>query len=175
MLYKERVISTEYVIQLRKQLHENQLYQNIQQYLENELSLETQMIEAPKGMFLQVREKKKWKKYTGMGVALSVKLSASSDLLVVEFVESKWLDKAAAEAAGLFLFAPLFVTGAIGIYRQSNLHKKILKVINTYVETNEADIHKCADLDFSRKCSHCGAIVESDSEFCNECGGKINA
>lgn len=187
----------EYTIQTKKEIYENDLFTKVRDYLTEVQKLEAQIIETTEGFVLQARERTTWKKYTGMGVALTMKLQSSCDLLIVEFGETKWLDKAAAGAAGLFLFAPLFVTGAIGAYRQSTLPKKILDFIKKYVKEQEyiesqkndesLVCPRCNKVNSSvglfcsfcgsklqEKCTSCGADVEVGARFCNSCGVKLN-
>lgn len=189
----------EYTIELNEKIDENELYVEIKNFLANSHKLESQIVETKKGLILQAKETRAWKKYSGMNLALTINLTSSDDLLIVEFSETKWLDKAAAGAVGWIAFAPLLVTGAIGAYKQSSLPKKIIKFIemeiidkenlekDSFIKEDITICHKCDSKlpKGSRFCSSCGAKLfkkckscdtplELDAKYCNECGERID-
>ncbi|KPU42529.1 double zinc ribbon [Oxobacter pfennigii] len=144
----------------------------ISEYLKNTQKLETQSFESNNEYIVQAREASAWKKFSGMDTATTVKLTLSNNILTAEIGKGKWLDKVAGAAVAWFVFAPILVTTAIGVYKQSKLPQSIFAQINDYV--NRTILTASQNYQFIT-CKECGASVISSSAFCSSCGCKLTS
>ena len=70
---------------------------------------------------------------TGMNSCATLKLTAAEDDLVVEVMAGKWIDKVGVAVVSWFVLWPLFVTAAIGAYRQKAFLDKVFNDALTWL------------------------------------------
>ncbi|MFN3930019.1 MAG: zinc ribbon domain-containing protein, partial [Thermoflexus sp.] len=70
--------------------------------------------------------------------ALNVALRREGDKLIVEVGAGKWVDKAVAAGAGVFILWPLLFTAAYGAWQQSQLPKRTFEFIQHFIATGAA-------------------------------------
>ncbi len=97
---------------------------------------EVQVLDMPGGgVVVQARQPEAWRAVLGMSSALNVVLRRQGDDLLVEIGAGKWVDKAIAGAAGLFILWPLFFTAAYGAWNQSRLPQRTFEFIERFLAT----------------------------------------
>ena len=74
---------------------------------------------------------------TGMNSCATLKLTAAGDDLIVEVMAGKWIDKVGAAVVSWFVLWPLFVTAAIGAYRQKAFLDKVFNDTLTWLATEK--------------------------------------
>ena len=150
----------------------------VENFLRNEKELQVEGIASPDGYLVQARESSTWKKFAGLGKALQVQIMpSSSGEVIVNIGMGQWADKVGAAAVGMFLFAPLAVTAAIGAYGQNKLPAEIFECIERFIISGGQPVRKNVSfekLDASQiKCPACGAINGAGTKFCSSCGKKL--
>ena len=104
----------------------------VRNYLEMNERMESQsFITAEGGAVIQARSRGgSFKQFVGLDKAITVKITPISETHVsVDIGEGKWVDKGIAMTVSWFVLWPLAVTSGIGMYKQSQLPKKINSVI----------------------------------------------
>ena len=109
------------------------LLDKLENWLASSKKLECQRLSGDEGHLIQAKSKQKWKKFIGMDKALQIQLILYNNDLTVNIGAGKWVDKAAAGAAGMVIFAPLLVTTALGAWFQHNLPKEIYSFIDSII------------------------------------------
>lgn len=150
----------------------------VENFLRNEKELTVEGFASSNGYLVQAKEASTWKKFTGLGSALQVQIipSGASEVLV-NIGQGKWADKAGAAAVGLFVFAPLAITSAVGAYRQNKLPAEIFECIEKFIMAGGASVRR--NVSFDRvdssqiKCPSCGAVNPKGTKFCAECGASM--
>ena len=104
----------------------------VRNYLEMNEGMESQSImTAEGGAVIQARARGgALKQFVGLDKAITVKISPISDTHIsVDIGEGKWTDKGVVMTVSMFVLWPLAVTSGIGMYKQSQLPKKINSII----------------------------------------------
>ena len=104
----------------------------VRNYLEMNESMESQsLMTAEGGAVIQARARGgALKQFVGLDRAITVKITPISETHIsVDIGEGKWVDKGIAMTVSWFVLWPLAVTSGIGMYKQSQLPKKINTVI----------------------------------------------
>jgi len=104
----------------------------VRNYLEMNEGMESQTFAtAEGGAVIQARSRGgAIKQFVGLDKAITVKINPISETHVsVDIGEGKWVDKGIAMTVSWFVLWPLAVTSGIGMYKQSQLPKKINSVI----------------------------------------------
>ncbi|MBE6617950.1 MAG: hypothetical protein E7627_08445 [Ruminococcaceae bacterium] len=104
----------------------------VRNYLEMNEGMESQTFATPEGgAVIQARSRGgSFKQFVGLDKAITVKINPISETHVsVDIGEGKWIDKGIAMTVSWFVLWPLAVTSGIGMYKQSQLPKKINSVI----------------------------------------------
>lgn len=97
---------------------------------------EVQVLDMPGGgVVIQARQPEAWRAVLGMSSALNVVLRRQGEDLFVEIGAGKWVDKAIAGAAGLFVLWPLLFTAAYGAWQQSKLPERTFEFIERFLAT----------------------------------------
>ncbi|MGO0122002.1 hypothetical protein [Desulfothermobacter acidiphilus] len=96
-------------------------------------AFETQKLEDKSGVVVQARKGGTWAQVAGMSAAFTVYLRPLPEGVEVSTQVTRWLDKAAAGAAGALIFAPLMLTAGWGIYQQNKLKEELLTFLEYYV------------------------------------------
>lgn len=97
-----------------------------------------QIITAPDGRkLLQISQGGFLRNVTGMASALNVFFDQKGTNLAVEIGSGKWLDKAAAGAVGMIIFAPLAITAGIGAWQQAKIPEKIFNYIDSQLSSKK--------------------------------------
>ena len=100
---------------------------------------DVQVLDLPQGgVVIQARQEEAWRSLMGISSALNVVLRRQGEHLVVEVGAGKWVDKAIAAGAGLFVLWPLLFTAAYGAWRQSKLPQRTFEFIQQYIATGAA-------------------------------------
>lgn len=157
---------------------------------------------AQGGYFVQAKDSADgWKKISGMTKAIQIQLLKGENTVVVNCGFGNWSDKVGAGVVGMFLFAPLAVTAAIGAVSQNKLPNEVFNEIERYimmggnstiatigsrVGDNEVVCPRCKTKNpqgqnfckqcgakLGRTCPKCGNSIDSDSKFCPHCGSSI--
>ena len=74
---------------------------------------------------------------TGLNSCATLKLTATGNDLVVEVMAGKWIDKVGAAVVSWFVLWPLFVTAAIGAFRQKAFLDKVYNDAMTWLATEK--------------------------------------
>ena len=104
----------------------------VRNYLEMNEGMESQTFATPEGgAVIQARSRGgSFKQFVGLDKAITVKINPISETHVsVDIGEGKWTDKGIAMTVSMFVLWPLAVTSGIGMYKQSQLPRKINSVI----------------------------------------------
>ena len=104
----------------------------VRNYLEMNEGMESQsFFTADGGAVIQARARGgAFKQFVGLDKAITVKISPISDTHIsVDIGEGKWTDKGVVMTVSMFVLWPLAVTSGIGMYKQSQLPKKINSII----------------------------------------------
>jgi hypothetical protein len=100
---------------------------------------DVQVLDLPQGgVVIQARQDETWRNLLGVSSALNVALRRQGDSLQVEIGAGKWVDKAVAAGAGLFLLWPLLFTAAYGAWQQSKLPQRTFEFIQYFIATGAA-------------------------------------
>ncbi|MCS7351818.1 MAG: zinc ribbon domain-containing protein [Anaerolineae bacterium] len=100
---------------------------------------DVQVLDLPQGgVVIQARQEEAWRTLMGVSSALNVVLRRQGENLMVEVGAGKWVDKAIAAGAGLFLLWPLLFTAAYGAWRQSKLPQRTFEFIQQFIATGAA-------------------------------------
>lgn len=153
-------------------------------------------------MVIQARREEAWRTLLGVSSALNVVLRRPGENLVVEIGAGKWVDKAVAAGAGLFLLWPVLFTAAYGAWQQSKLPQRTFDFIQHYIATGgtlPADTATwfagryqeaqqvvrtapaaggsptSAPSGTFRFCPSCGAEPPAGARFCPSCGARLEA
>ncbi|ACX52678.1 hypothetical protein Adeg_1583 [Ammonifex degensii KC4] len=94
---------------------------------------ETQRLRDETGVVVQARKGGTWAQVAGMSAAFTVHLRPREEGVEVSTQITRWLDKAAAGAAGVLIFSPLMLTAGWGIYQQNKLKEELLTFLEYYV------------------------------------------
>ncbi|MEO1414342.1 MAG: SHOCT domain-containing protein [Bacteroidota bacterium] len=87
---------------------------------------------------VQITQKGEWRKIVGMSTALNVVFTQDQDALYLEIGEGKWIDKIAGGAIGLWLFPPLALTNAVGMWNQSQMPGRIMDYVYDYLQAGSS-------------------------------------
>lgn len=100
---------------------------------------DVQVLDLPQGgVVIQARQEEAWRTLLGVSSALNVVLRRQGENLMVEVGAGKWVDKAIAAGAGLFLLWPLLFTAAYGAWRQTKLPQRTFEFIQHFIATGAA-------------------------------------
>ncbi|GEM_PF-379924 len=100
---------------------------------------DVQVLDLPQGgVVIQARQEEAWRTLMGISSALNVVMRRQGENLIVEVGAGKWVDKAVAAGAGLFLLWPLLFTAAYGAWRQSKLPQRTFEFIQHFIATGAA-------------------------------------
>mgnify|MGYP002516055825 CR=1 FL=1 len=153
------------------------------------------------GYFVQAKDYEDgWKKISGMSKAIQIQLIKADNNVMVNCDFGKWSDKLGAGAVGMFVFAPLAATAALGAFKQSQLPNEVFDEIEKFImsggvsavlsmggKINEDEIEcpschaknpkgqkfcKECGTKLGKTCPHCGAAIDNDTKFCPECGNS---
>lgn len=151
----------------------------VEQFLKDK-KMTTQKIESPDTIIVQGKQEESWKTLTGMSVALSVQIKMfGEDTVNVEVGKGKWADKLGAGAAGMFVFAPLALTAALGAWNQKKLPEEIFSRIEVHIFNRGADLPQTPAAAAPQAipggvtCPSCGTVNEKGTKFCASCGTKL--
>lgn len=100
---------------------------------------DVQVLDLPQGgVVIQARQEETWRNLLGVSSALNVALRRQGENLLVEIGAGKWVDKAIAAGAGLFILWPLLFTAAYGAWQQSKLPQRTFEFIQYFIATGAA-------------------------------------
>lgn len=152
-----------------------------------------------------VQEKDKadgWKKFAGLSKPIQIQLVKADYTVIVKCDFGKLSDKIDAGGVGIFVFAPMAVTSAIGAVTQLKLPQDVLAEIEKFImpggedaivslggqlKEEEVGCPACgcknakgqkfckeceAKLDMN--CPDCGALLARNTKLCPECGSKVS-
>lgn len=108
----------------------------VRDFLKNEEEMETQLVELESGMYVvQGRARGgNFRQIAGLDRRVTVNLKASgTGKADMEIGKGKWLDKGIVAAVSLFVFWPLCICSAVGIYRQARLTGRIQRAAEEYL------------------------------------------
>ena len=129
------------------------------------------------GYFVQAKEEADgWKKMAGLTKAVQIQLLKADSNVVVNCGFGKWSDKVGAGALGMFVFAPLAATAAIGAFAQSKLPNEVFAEIEKFIINGgkSAIVTMGVRLNADEiSCPSCGAKNPKGQKFCSECGAKM--
>lgn len=133
---------------------------------------ETQSLRDPHGAWVvQARKTSSLREVFGMSHALTVTFRPEPGGFSVSVGQSKWADKAAATAIGLFLFAPAIVTAGIGLYQGSQLEAKVFTLVDQYLQGIGAapGYASPAPVPEMMPCPGCNERLPLGAKFCPKC------
>jgi hypothetical protein len=107
-------------------------------------------------------------KIVGLDRALTVNIEKDVSTNI-SLGQATWASKTAVGAFGLFVFFPLAVTGAYGLYEQNKLPGKVWNAIDVYAASKNTKPTEDKRVD-ETPCANCGVLNSSEAKFCNACG-----
>lgn len=129
------------------------------------------------GYFVQAKDQADgWKKFAGLSKAIQIQLVKADSTVIVNCDFGKWSDKIAAGGVGMFVFAPLAVTSAIGAVTQLKLPKEVLAEIEKFIMSGGVDAVVSLGGQLKEdevECPACGCKNAKGQKFCKECGAKL--
>ena len=132
---------------------------------------------AQGGYFVQAKDQDDgWKKVSGLTKALQVQLLKADENVIVSCDFGKWSDKVGAGAVGMFVFAPLAATAALGAFKQSQLPNEVFTEIEKFIlfGGNSASVSIGAKIGADEvECPFCHAKNAKGQKFCSDCGSKL--
>ncbi|WP_125767213.1 zinc ribbon domain-containing protein [Lapidilactobacillus wuchangensis] len=171
--------------------------QGLVNFLQFEKNLEAEAVPTEQGYLVQAKNQESWKKFAGMDTAIHIQLLQNgTDLVTVNIGQGKWVDKASAATIGMFVFAPLAITAAVGAWSQKQLPKEIFECIENYIVSggrSASGYAQTASVEASQPaapqattetaatksdattapCPNCGHDNPVDAKFCPNCGQKL--
>ena len=131
------------------------------------------------GYVVQAMQESGWRKISGMDTAVEVQISDTGSNILVNIGNAKWADKVGAGVIGMFVFAPLAVTAAVGSYQQTKLPGEIFEQIERYIISGGQDIYAGANIvaptSGMQICPNCKSEVAQGKQFCTNCGFSLSA
>jgi hypothetical protein len=99
---------------------------------------ETQTLQTPNGLTVQIRKEEMLRKIAGMSSALTVVMAMEGEYVAVEIGGAKWADKGVAAGVGAIIFFPALITAGIGAFQQSQLNNHAWQFIEQYIRSNSS-------------------------------------
>lgn len=119
---------------------------------------------------LQARKSSTLRDLTGLSSALTIKITPEHGGTRVEVGMQKWFDKAAVAAVAVFLSAGvLLALPALGAYWQYRLTEDAWKIIEENIARKAGGYVP----PMPGRCGNCGAVTNTDSDFCTTCGSRL--
>lgn len=152
----------------------------VQNFLHNSKGLTVQGGKVnDNGYVVQAMQDSGWRKISGMDNAVEVQISDTGTNILVNIGNAKWADKIGAGVIGMFVFAPLAVTAAVGSYQQTKLPGEIFEQIERYIMSGGQDLYAGANLVAAgagmQICPMCKSEVAQGKQFCTNCGFALSA
>lgn len=149
--------------------------QAVEGFLRHKKGLTVDGVCSPDGYFVQAKnDSTGWKKLAGMDLATQVQIIPSGDNITVNVGSGKWSDKIGAGAVGMFVFAPLAVTSAIGAYAQKKLPQEIFNEIENFIMSGGKSISVALGVKEGEVlCPKCKTANSKNTKFCRNCGEKL--
>ncbi len=147
------------------------------EYLDLKKNMITQTMRTKSGYTIQCKgdAEAEWTKYIGMDAALSVDLSQSDDILVVDIGFDRWMEKLGIAAIGAIFFQPLMIATGIGALRQMAIPQDIFNFIEKYLGVEE--IREEPQVRMQEEsgivCPACGTLNREGAIFCKTCGSEL--
>lgn len=176
----------------------------IKSYLSMQKGMDTQSAKTTEGYVIQASQPSDaWKTISGTRLAITIHMTVFNDMLNVSIGEGHWADKLGAGAIGWFVAWPFAVTAIVGTIRQKQLPAEIFALVERTIYTNGREVvvqgsgsvltegevacpscksHNPVGSQFCNNCGtklqincpNCGAQVTPNKNFCNNCGAKLN-
>lgn len=153
----------------------------VESFLRDTKNLTAEGMKTPEGYFVQAKESDNaWKKVAGMSLAIQVQIIETGSNITVNVGNGQWADKAGAAAVGMFLFAPLAVTAAIGATNQKKLPQEILNFIEHFIMSGGKSVVVSTGASRAVKenqvlCPKCKTLNDKGVRFCTSCGSALAA
>ena len=166
------------IFKVNKDIDAEKIGKEVERFLRSEKNLYAEGFSSHDGYLVQAREVSTWKKLSGLGQALQIQIIPHGEAeVLVNIGQAKWIDKAGAAAVGLFVFAPLFITSAVGAYLQNRLPDDIFVCIEKFIMLGGVSVSRETQFEHNDPlasiCPSCGQKNTKGTKFCSGCGLKL--
>lgn len=152
----------------------------LKSYLKMQRGMDTQSAKTTEGYVIQASQPADaWKTISGTRLAITVYMTIINDMVNVTIGEGQWSDKIGAGTIGWFVAWPLAVTSFVGGLRQKNLPSEIFTVVERTIYTGGREVMIQGSGAIIEEgeivCPSCKSHNPAGSQFCNNCGAKLNS
>lgn len=151
----------------------------VKSYLKMQKGMDTQSAKTTEGYVIQASQPHDaWKTLSGTRLAITVYMTVINDMINVTIGEGQWADKIGAGAVGWFVSWPFAVTAIVGAFRQKNLPTEIFTLVERTIYTGGKEVMVQGSgavlAEGEIACPDCKSHNPEGSQFCNNCGAKLN-